>query len=68
MASTKEIEDMDSYDWVEFIDEYHCPDYWYPIDSEYDPNDDPCCGYDEVEDYDDDDESENFNDCGSGAD
>lgn len=23
------VDDMDGYDWVDFIDEYHCPDYWY---------------------------------------
>jgi len=23
------VDDMDGYDWVNFIDEYHCPDYWY---------------------------------------
>jgi hypothetical protein len=29
----KEIDDMDGQDWVDFIDEYHCVDYWYDLDS-----------------------------------
>lgn len=24
---------MDGQDWVDFIDEYHCVDYWYDLDS-----------------------------------
>ena len=54
-----EYDDMDSYDWVEFIDEYHCPDYWYDLDSFMDdgcfPDSDECddteegdCGEDSI--------------------
>lgn len=28
-----EWNNMDSYDWVNYIDEYHCADYWYDLDS-----------------------------------
>lgn len=45
---------MDGYDWISWIDEYHCPDYWQGMD-EYDPNDDPCCGADEYDEDEDDD-------------
>jgi hypothetical protein len=27
-----EFDDMDGYDWVNWIDEYHCPDYWRSMD------------------------------------
>jgi hypothetical protein len=27
-SSSKEYDDMDGYDWVNWIDEYHCTDYW----------------------------------------
>jgi hypothetical protein len=27
-----EFDDMDGYDWVNWIDEYHCPDYWHSMD------------------------------------
>lgn len=45
----QEFDDMDGYDWVNFIDEYHCTDYWVDIDElenrcdmqdECDPGDD----------------------------
>lgn len=43
-----EWNDMDSYDWVNYIDEYHCTDYWYDLDSlvdhEYWDEDDGDCG------------------------
>ena len=49
-----EYDDMDGYDWVNFIDEYHCADYWYLVD-EYDPNDYPAryCGEDDDTDLSD---------------
>lgn len=33
-----EFDDMDSQDWTDWIDEYHCVDYWIEIDSCYDPD------------------------------
>jgi hypothetical protein len=51
-----EHDDMDNLDWIAFIDEYHCPDYWQDMD-EYDPNDDPCCGADDWDDDDDEDDT-----------
>lgn len=59
----KEIDDMDPGDWIDFIDEYHCPDYWDSCD--YDPNDDPCCGYDEPDDEDEDDWDDESHKCGA---
>jgi hypothetical protein len=56
-----EYDDMDGYDWVSFIDEYHCADYWYLAD-EYDPYDAPS-RYCEAEDDDTD-----LSDGPSGAD
>lgn len=41
----------DDYDWVDFIDELYCVDYWYDLDSIQglcDMSDDP---YFEDEDY-----------------
>jgi len=44
-------DDWDGQDYTDWIDELNCADYWYgeemydPI--EYDPNDDPMCGFDE---------------------
>ncbi len=54
---------MDPGDWIDFIDEYHCPDYWDSCD--YDPNDDPCCGYDEPDDEDEDDWDDESHKCGA---
>ena len=61
----KEFDDMDSEDWVNFIDEMHCTDYWYPCD-DYDPNDDPCCGWDEYGPDEDDEYGDNDQDCDHG--
>lgn len=33
-----EHDDMDGYDWINWIDEYHCTDYWYSDDG--DPDED----------------------------
>ena len=42
------LDDMDNMDWINFIDEYHCPDYWISVD-ELEPVDDDECD----SDYDD---------------
>jgi hypothetical protein len=34
-----EWDDMDNMDWVNFIDELHCTDYWYD-ENDYDPKED----------------------------
>ena len=26
---------MDGYDWVNWIDEYHCTDYWYEDENNF---------------------------------
>jgi hypothetical protein len=44
-------DDWDGQDYTDWIDELHCADYWYPneVFEEFDPNDDPMCGFDEEE-------------------
>lgn len=46
-----EWSDMDSYDWVNYIDEYHCTDYWTSVERDYDGD----FFYDEDDDLSDDD-------------
>lgn len=44
-------DDWDGQDYTDWIDELNGADYWYGEEAydpvEYDPNDDPMCGFDE---------------------
>jgi hypothetical protein len=33
-------DDWDGESWVDFIDEYHCTDYWTVVDDAWEPGDD----------------------------
>ena len=45
-------DDWDGQDYIDWIDELHGADIWYPCEvfgDEFDPNDDPMCGFDETD-------------------